>query len=39
MDMSTRVQSLDEAVCILHHTITLEKGVNPTFLSSVMDKY
>ena len=30
MDMATRVQILDEDVCIPHNADTPEKGVNPT---------
>ena len=32
MDMATRVQILDEAVCISHSANTLEKVMNPNIL-------
>ena len=38
MDPVTRVQNLDEAVCILHFANTLRKGMNPTILRPAMDK-
>ena len=34
----TRVQILNEAVCILHSAKTFEKGMNPTILPPFMDK-
>ena len=38
MEMATRVQMLDEAVCISHSTNTLDKGMNPTILPLAMVK-
>ena len=38
MDTVTRVQLLDEAVCILHSANTLRKGMNPTILLSTIGK-
>ena len=32
MDAATRVQTLDEAVCLLHCTNVLRKGRSPTIL-------
>ena len=37
MDTVTRVQILDEAVCISHSTNTLEKGMNRTILPPALD--
>ena len=39
MELVTQVQTLDKAVCVLHHVNTLEKGMNPSGLSPVMGKY
>ena len=39
MDLVNQVQILDEAVCILHNTDTLGKGMNPIILPLAMDKY
>ena len=36
--MATRVQILDEAVCILNRANTREKGKNPTILPQAMGK-
>ena len=36
--MATRVQDLDEAVCISHSTNTLGKGMNPAILPQAMVK-
>ena len=36
MDLATRVQILDEAVCISHSANILEKGMNPTILPPSM---
>ena len=36
MDTVTRVQILDEAVCISHSTNTIGKGMYPTILTPVM---
>ena len=33
MDTATRVQTLDEAVCISRNDITFGKNMNPTILS------
>ena len=38
MVKATRVQFLDEAVCILHIPITLGKGMNPTILPPAIAK-
>ena len=38
MNLATRVQILNEAICILHRTNALEKGTNPTILPSAMGK-
>ena len=38
MGMATRVQILDKAIGISHSINTLEKGMNPTILSSSMGK-
>ena len=35
---ATKVQTLDEAVCISHTANILGKGMNPIILSSAMDK-
>ena len=39
MSTVTRVQILDEAICISFHANDLEKGMNPFVLPSVMGKY
>ena len=39
MDTVTRVQIMDEAVCISHSANTFGKGMNPTILSSAIGKY
>ena len=33
VDVATRVQILDQAICILHCPYTLGKGMNPIILS------
>ena len=38
MDTATRVQILDEVVCISQRTNVLEKGMNPTIPSPTIDK-
>ena len=38
IDTSTRVQILNEAVCISDCINTLGKGIHPTILSSAMSK-
>ena len=38
MDMTTRVQILDETDYISHSTDTLGKGMNPIILPPAMDK-
>ena len=38
MELATRVQFLDEAVCISLHTNTFGKGMNPSVLLPAMDK-
>ena len=38
MDSVTRIQILDKAVGISHHTNTLRKDTNPTILPLVMDR-
>ena len=38
MDMAIRVQILDKADCISHHTNTLGKGMNPIILPPAMGK-
>ena len=38
MDTVTQVQILDKADCILHHTNTFGKGMNPIVLPPAMDK-
>ena len=38
MELVTRVQILDKAICISHHANTLRKGMNPTILPLVMRK-
>ena len=38
MDMVTRVQILDEAVCILRSTYSLGKAMNPNIIPSAMSK-
>ena len=39
MDLSTRVQILDKAVCISHSANTLGKGMHPATLPPAMGKY
>ena len=36
MDMRTRVQILDETVCILHRASNLRKGIYPIILPQAM---
>ena len=38
MNMATRVQILDQAVCISHSTDSLEKGMHPTILYPAINK-
>ena len=38
MDTATRVQTLEEAVCIPHSANALGKGMNPLILSPVNSK-
>ena len=38
MDRATRVQILDETVCIPHNANTLLKGMNPMLLLLAMSK-
>ena len=38
MDMETRVQILDKAICISHSANTLRKAVNPTILPPAIGK-
>ena len=38
MDIATRVQILDEAVCISHSTHNLGKGMNPIIVFPAMGK-
>ena len=38
MDTATRVQILDETVCISHSTKNLGKGMNPIILPPAMGK-
>ena len=38
MDMESRVQILDEVVCISHSVNIPGKGMNPTILTPCMDK-
>ena len=39
MDLATQVQILKEAVCILHGTNILGKGMNPSILFPAKSKY
>ncbi len=38
MDTATRVQILNEAICISHSVNTLGKGMNPIILASTIGK-
>ena len=38
MDLASQVQILDEAVCILLPANTLDKGMNPSPLTPIIDK-
>ena len=38
MNIATKVQTLDEAVCILHSANTLEKSMHPTIFLLTMGK-
>ena len=38
MDTTTRVQLLDEAICISHSTNTLGKSMDPTICPSAISK-
>ena len=38
MDMATRVQIPDKAVCVSHNANTLGKGMSPTLFSQAMLK-
>ena len=38
MDTASRIQILDESVCISHSTNTLGKGMNPTIFHPAMGK-
>ena len=39
MNPVTRVQNLDEAVCISYSADTFETGMNPSILTPAMSKY
>ena len=39
MNFATKVQILNEAICISHSANTLEKGMNPTILPPAKGKY
>ena len=39
MDTVTRVQTLDETVCISHSADTFGKGMNPVILPPAIGKY
>ena len=38
MDMATRIQILDETVCISNEAVTFRKGMNPKFFPQAMGK-
>ena len=38
LKLATRVQTLDEIICILHSTNTLKKNMDPTSLDPLMNK-